>query len=284
MGKVIFSKKIASLAIATIISVFNLAVAAQSHDQKIQLSGEIKQGGLLIGKVNPSDVVTLNGRELPVSARGDYVFGFSRDDKKTYQLVITSLNGDRVEKAITPQKRDYKLQRIEGIKKSIMQPNPKAIARAKKDSKQVKAARKISTDLTSFSTGFIAPIHGTITGVYGSQRIYNGVPKRPHFGLDYAGKIGDPVKAPASGKVLLWVPDMFYSGGTMIIEHGHGISSTFLHLSQSYVKAGDEVKQGQVVAAVGNSGRTTGPHLDWRINWFDVKIDPALALKIKPLY
>ena len=175
------------------------------------------------------------------------------------------------------------MQRIEGIKKSIMQPNPKAIARSQQDSKQIKIARKISSDITSFANGFIPPIKGKITGVYGSQRIYNGVPKRPHFGLDYAGNIGDPVKAPASGKILLWVPDMFYSGGTLIIDHGHGVSSTMLHLSKSYVKKGDIVNQGDVIAAVGNSGRVTGPHLDWRINWFDVKIDPALVLKIKAL-
>lgn len=161
-----------------------------------------------------------------------------------------------------------------------MKPNPKAVERAAKDSKQVKAARTIFSDTTAFANGFIAPIEGTITGVYGSRRIYNGVPKYPHYGLDYAGKTGDPVKAPADGKVLLWVPDMFYSGGTMIIDHGHGVSSTFLHLSKSYVKAGDTVKQGDVVAGVGASGRATGPHLDWRINWFDVKIDPALVLKI----
>ena len=164
-----------------------------------------------------------------------------------------------------------------------MKPNPKAVARAKKDSAQVKSARAANSDFTAFATGFIAPIDGTITGVYGSQRYYNGVPKTPHYGLDYAGKKGDPVKAPADGKVVLNVPDMFYSGGTMIIDHGHGINSTFLHLSNSYVKVGDIVKQGDVVAAVGSTGRSTGPHLDWRVNWFNVRLDPALALKVKSL-
>lgn len=264
-------------------SIVASASAYQSVAASINISGEIKQGGLIVGKANATDKVTLNGKPLVVSKQGDYAFGFSRDDKESYQLVVTSVNGDRVEKTLIPAKREYKLQRIEGIKKSIMQPNPEAVKRSQKDSKQVKAARKISSDLTSFAGGFIAPIKGTITGVYGSQRIYNGVPKRPHYGLDYAGKTGDPVKAPAAGKVLLWVPDMFYSGGTMIIDHGQGVSSTFLHLSDSYVAAGDTVKQGQVVAAVGKSGRATGPHLDWRINWFDVKIDPALALKVKPI-
>lgn len=255
-----------------------------SAAQEIALTGEIKQGGLLVGKTLAQNTVTLNGKAITVSKSGDYTFGFSRDDDKSYQLVITSVNGDRVEKTLTPEKRSYNIQRIEGIKKSIMQPNPKSVARARQDSKQVKTARKVASSLNYFAQGFIPPIEGTITGVYGSQRVYNGVPKNPHFGLDYAGNTGDPVKAPASGTVLLWVPDMFYSGGTMIIDHGHGVSSTFLHLSNSYVKQGDTVKQGQVVAAVGKSGRATGPHLDWRINWFNVKIDPALVLKVKPLH
>ncbi|GAW96462.1 MULTISPECIES: M23 family metallopeptidase [Colwellia] len=274
------SKSFVAFALAASFSVSAVNITSP----KIVLSGEIKQGGLIVGKTQPDNTVSLNGKVITVSSQGDYTFGFSRDDKKSYQLVITSINGDRATKTLTPSIRSYNIQRIEGIKKSIMQPNPKSVARAQQDSKQVKAARKVASTLNYFAQGFIAPIKGRITGVYGSQRVYNGVPKNPHFGLDYAGKTGDPVKAPASGTVLLWVPDMFYSGGTMIIDHGQGVSSTFLHLSHSYVKQGDKVKQGQVVAAVGKSGRATGPHLDWRINWFGVKIDPALVLKLQPLH
>ncbi|WP_246058423.1 M23 family metallopeptidase [Litorilituus lipolyticus] len=263
-------------------SVLLTSVSVEAIDE-IKLSGEIKQGGLVVGKATKNSTVSLNGRPLIVSAQGEYAFGFSRDDISEYTLIVSTPDGETKSKTFTPQARTYKEQRIEGIKKSIMQPNPKAIERSAKDSKQIKAARKISSELTHFAEGFIPPIDGTITGVYGSRRVYNGVPKRPHYGLDYAGKIGDPVKAPASGKVLLWVPDMFYSGGTMIIDHGQGVSSTFLHLSASSVKTGDYVKKGQVVASVGKSGRATGPHLDWRINWFDVKIDPALVLKIEPI-
>lgn len=279
------SKTLITLALVTsfVTSAKEMPAQENTTQNSIVLTGEIKQGGLVVGKTLPKNTVTLNGKVITVSANGDYTFGFSRDDQKNYQLVITSVNGDRVEKSLIPQKRSYNIQRIEGIKKSIMQPNPKSVARAQQDSKQVKAARKIASSLNYFAQGFIAPIEGTITGVYGSQRVYNGVPKNPHFGLDYAGNTGDPVKAPASGTVLLWVPDMFYSGGTMIIDHGQGVSSTFLHLSNSYVKQGAKVKKGQVIAAVGKSGRATGPHLDWRINWFNVKIDPALVLKLTPL-
>ena len=279
-----FKKSISCGVISLSVLCSSLYVNSAIANPIIELTGELKQGGLIVGKTKSDNNVTLNKKQITVSDNGDYVFGFSRDDKTSYNLVITDPNGLIATKTLTPSKRDYKLQRIEGIKKSIMEPNPKAVARSQQDSKQIKTARKISSNITSFANGFIPPIKGEITGVYGSQRIYNGVPKRPHFGLDYAGKIGDPVKTPASGKVLLWVPDMFYSGGTMIIDHGQGVSSTFLHLSHSFVKQGDMVKQGDVVASVGNSGRVTGPHLDWRINWFDVKIDPALVLKIKTIY
>ncbi|MGJ8692414.1 MAG: M23 family metallopeptidase [Thalassotalea sp.] len=246
----------------------------------LKLSGEFTQGGLIVGKALANSQVRLNDQSLKLSSQGEFAFGFARDDKKTYQLQVISPSGEVTNKSFVPSKREYNIQRVNGIKKAIMNPNPVAVKRSQQDSAQVKSARAVSSELTAFAQGFIAPIDGTITGVYGSQRFYNGKAGSPHYGLDYAGKIGDPVKAPADGVVTLWQPDMFYSGGTMIIDHGHGINSSFLHLSQSYVKVGEVVKQGQVVAAVGKSGRATGPHLDWRINWHDVRLDPALALKL----
>ena len=250
---------------------------------KTQLTEQFFQGALIVGKTAPENKVMLNGKAIKVSASGDYVLGFSRDEKNNSVLTITSPNGEIDKRTLKPLKREYNIQRIEGIAKKIMNPNKKANIRVGEDNKKIKAARSIGSNLTAFAQGFIAPIEGTITGVYGSQRYYNGVPKWPHYGLDYAGNTGDPVKAPADGVVLMYVPDMFYSGGTMIIDHGHGVSSTFLHLSDAYVNVGDKVVQGQLVAAVGSSGRATGPHLDWRINWFDVRLDPALVLKLTPL-
>jgi len=257
-------------------------LVSQSALADVQLSGEVIQGGLVVGKTSPNAMVLLNDRKLEVSKNGDFVFGFGRDDEQHYALTVVEA-GQKTVKQFTPKKRHYNEQRINGIKKSIMKPNPEAQARIKQDNEQIKAAREIASSLNAFARGFIAPIDGTITGVYGSRRIFNGEPKWPHFGLDYAGDVGDPVKAPADGTVLLYVKDMFYSGGTMIIDHGQGVSSTFLHLSDAYVRVGDNVKQGDVVAAVGASGRATGPHLDWRINWFDTRIDPALVLKVKPI-
>jgi murein DD-endopeptidase MepM/ murein hydrolase activator NlpD len=264
-------------------SLFSYLLLLPIAHAEIKLSEQFFQGALIVGKTAPQNTVTLNKKNIKVSANGDYVLGFSRDEKNNSELVITTPQGDVERQILKPLKRDYNIQRIEGIAKKIMNPNPKAISRVKSDNQKIGAARSIDSDLTAFSQGFIAPIAGTITGVYGSQRYYNGVPKTPHYGLDYAGKTGDPVKSPADGVVLMYVQDMFYSGGTMIIDHGHGVSSTFLHLSDSYVKVGDKISKGQLVAAVGSSGRATGPHLDWRINWFNVRLDPALVLKLKPL-
>jgi len=260
-----------------------MGVVSFSTTAQIELKGHLKQGGLLIGKSSPGSVVKLDGKQLEVSEQGDYVFGFGRDDDKTLILEVMDATGKSWKKKITPAKRKYNEQRIEGIPKKIMKPSKESQARIASDNKQIKKARAVSSDYTWYTGGFIAPIDGKITGVYGSRRIFNGEPKWPHFGLDYAGKTGDPVKAPADGEVLMYVPDMFYSGGTMIIDHGMGVSSTFLHLSDSYVKPGDKVKQGQVVAAVGSTGRSTGPHLDWRINWFSTRVDPALVLNLPKL-
>ena len=264
-----------SLLISASLSTF---VAAEE-----KLTEQFFQGALIIGKTAPENKVMLNGKALKVSNKGDYALGFSRDEKNNSELVIIKPDGTQEKQLLKPLKREYNIQKVTGISKKIMNPNKKAVSRVGEDNKKIGAARAIDSDLTAFADGFIAPIEGIITGVYGSQRYYNGVPKTPHYGLDYAGKTGDPVKAPADGTVLMYVPDMFYSGGTMIIDHGHGVSSTFLHLSDSYVKVGDKVSKGQLVAAVGSSGRATGPHLDWRINWFNMRLDPALVLKLKPL-
>ena len=275
----LMAKTFSSLISATFICVLVLSTTS-AH---AQLTKQFFQGALIVGKTAPENKVMLNGKAIKVSANGDYALGFSRDEKNNSELVIISPNGLREKTTLTPLKREYNIQKVEGIAKKIMNPNKKANIRAGEDNKKITAARKVNSDLTAFAQGFVAPIDGIITGVYGSQRYYNGVPKRPHYGLDYAGKKGDPVKSPADGIILMYVPDMFYSGGTMIIDHGHGVSSTFLHLSDSYVKVGDKVNKGQLVAAVGSSGRATGPHLDWRINWFNMKLDPALVLKLKPL-
>jgi murein DD-endopeptidase MepM/ murein hydrolase activator NlpD len=161
-------------------------------------------------------------------------------------------------------------------------PSTKDKDRIKKDITLVKKARKYIGAQDDFTAGFIQPASGPITGVYGSQRFYNGVPKSPHYGIDYAAPTGTPVKAPAAGIITLVHDDMFYSGGTLILDHGHGLSSTFLHLSDILVEEGQRVSREMVIAKIGSSGRATGPHLDWRMNWLDQRIDPQLVLDTLP--
>ncbi|WP_371189609.1 M23 family metallopeptidase [Thalassotalea maritima] len=257
-----------------------LCSAQALADVSLRLEGELTQGGLLVGQTEAGNKVFLNDKPLKVSRHGLFVFGFSRDDTATHELKVIGDNGEQRVKSLTPSARQYKIQRIEGIDQKIMEPSKEALARIKKDNKQIRAARATTSNRIDFAHGFKAPATGPITGVYGSQRIYNGVPKNPHYGIDYAGPKGTPVLAPAAGEVVLWVPDMFFSGGTLVIDHGHGITSSFIHLSAANVKVGDKVLQGQQVAEIGSTGRSTGPHLDWRINWYNVRLDPALALKL----
>ncbi|WP_037440340.1 M23 family metallopeptidase [Shewanella mangrovi] len=251
-------------------ALFNIAVAAE----RTQLDGKLAQGALVRGQTQGGSKVSLDGKALRVTSDGRFVFGFDRDADAEHQLKIEYADGASEQMPLTIAKQDYRISRIEGISKKIMKPDPVAVARAKKDAQMVREARDTNSDLTAFTSHFIWPVTGRISGVYGSQRIYNGVPGRPHFGVDIARPTGTVVVAPADGIITLAVPDMFYSGGTMIIDHGFGVSSSFLHLSKLYVKPGTQVKQGQKVAEVGATGRVTGPHLDWRINWYQMRLDP----------
>ncbi|WOH38398.1 M23 family metallopeptidase [Thalassotalea fonticola] len=268
--------------VSKLVSGLLLVCLSQSAKAKVllELDGDITQGGLVVGSTSPSSEVYFDKDPLKVSRHGLFTLGFSRDDEQTHELKIINSEGKELVQYLTPSKREYNVQSIEGIDKKIMQPSAEALKQITKDSIQIRAARAISSDNIDFAHGFKAPSTGRITGVYGSQRIYNGVPKNPHYGLDYAGPKGTAVKSPAAGIITLWSPNMFYSGGTLIIDHGHGITSTFLHLSASRVEVGDKVLQGQAIAEIGSTGRSTGPHLDWRVNWHNVRLDPALALTL----
>ncbi|NRA61970.1 MAG: M23 family metallopeptidase [Psychrobium sp.] len=262
-------------------NVSNQSTLVTHFSEQLSLTGALTQGALLRGQAKSGDVITLNGRVIKVAKNGEFVIGFGRDAKLRHHLVVISTDKKTVKFTISLLKRDYKIQRVNGISKKITHPNAKNVARSRLDAKQVRAARAIFTEQLHFKQQFIWPAKGIISGVYGSQRYYNGKPGRPHYGVDMAGPRGTDVVAPADGIVRLFVPDMFYSGGTLIIDHGMGVSSTFLHLSSGLVKAGDVVKKGQLIAKTGTTGRSTGPHLDWRMNWLNQRIDPALLLPVR---
>jgi murein DD-endopeptidase MepM/ murein hydrolase activator NlpD len=250
---------------------FSTASAVESH---VELTGTAIQGGLIFGKADPGSGVSLDGATVFISADGHFVIGFGRDETGTRELRVTSPGGEVVSKSMSVEQREYAIERVDGLPPATVTPDPAAAARIKADARMVANARGHRDNHAYYANGFSWPAKGRISGVYGSQRVLNGEPRRPHFGLDIAAPEGSNVYAPADGLITLTHPDMYFSGGTIILDHGQGLSSTFLHLSKILVEAGSFVKQGDLIARIGSTGRASGPHLDWRINWLDRRVDP----------
>ncbi|MEN3159717.1 M23 family metallopeptidase [Alkalimonas sp. NCh-2] len=250
--------------------------ATELSKDSIELRGELTQGSLIRAVVPAGSQVWFNDTEIAVSPSGQVVFGIGRDAALEHQLRV-QLNGQQLILPLTFSGREYDIQRIEGVEQRFVSPPAEVLARIRRDSQQVQAARTTMTDLPYAFQQPVWPAYGRISGVYGSQRIFNGQPRNPHLGLDIAGPVGSPVYAPMTGIVTL-ADDLYYSGLTLIIDHGYGVSSTLMHLNAFHVTVGDKVTQGQLVADMGATGRVTGPHLDWRINWFQERLDPALLM------
>ena len=231
----------------------------------LELEGPLTQGALVMGKTQPGSRVLHDGKPVRLSERGEFLIGFERDAPVLSKLRITLPDGTKIRRELKIAQREYDIQRIDGLPPRKVTPDPADLARIRADSAAAKKARSLNDERTDFLSGFEWPAIGRISGVYGSQRILNGEPRRPHYGVDIARPAGTPVKAPADAIVTLAHPDMFYSGATLIMDHGHGLSSTFLHLQEILVKEGQRVKRGEVVARLGASGRATGPHLDYRV-------------------
>ena len=244
----------------------------------VEFTGKFIQGHFIIGKTDPNSKIKIDKKQVRVSKNGHFAFGIGRDRK--YDVVITvEKNGVKEKITKKVQKRKYNIQRIDGLEEKMVTPPEEVYERIKKDNKLIAKARAVDTDLDYFKDKFIIPVEDAIiTGVYGSQRILNGKPKWPHYGLDFAQDEGAPVKAMINGTVTLAETDLYYTGGTLIFDHGHGISTLYMHLNEIFVKKGQKVKQGEVIGTVGATGRATGAHLDVRLNWFGVRLDPATVL------
>jgi murein DD-endopeptidase MepM/ murein hydrolase activator NlpD len=235
-----------------------------------------QQGQLVTANTEPGSTVRIGEREARVDADGRYVFGIERDAPATVTVTIRHRSGRTEQHALQVVQREYKIERVDGLPPHTVTPDPEIAKRIAEEQARVAKARERDDDRNDYLGGFRRPAEGRISGVYGSQRIDNGVPKAPHYGLDIAVPTGTPVKAPADGIVSFAAPDLILTGGTVLIDHGHGLTSSFLHLSRIDVKVGDRVSQGQVFAAAGATGRASGPHVHWGFNWFDVRLDPAL--------
>ena len=250
----------------------------QFNGQAIEFEGKFIQGHFILGKTDPRAKIQIDKKSVRVSKDGFFAFGLGRD-RKNDVVIIETVNGveNKVVKKVL--KREYKIQRIDGLPEKKVTPPKEVYDRIRAENKLIGKARSIDTDLAYFKDKFITPVdNAIITGVYGSQRILNGKPRWPHYGLDYAQKTGTPIKAMLSGVVTLAEEDLYYTGATLIFDHGHGISTLYMHMNEIFVEMGQEVKKGDIIGTVGKSGRATGPHLDVRLNWFETKLDPGSVL------
>ena len=246
-----------------------------------RLPATASQGAMVMGNTHPAAVVEYAGRTLRVTPYGTFVFGIGRDATGDVGLRIKQPATGWIEHRVAITPRDWPVEQINGVPPATVNP-PKAIAeRIEREQARVVAVRTRDDARTGFAQAFTWPVQGRISGRFGNQRVYNGTPKSPHSGMDIAVATGTPVKAPADGVITFADPGLYLTGGTVVLDHGHGISSNFLHLSRIDAKVGDIVKQGDVIGAVGATGRATGPHLHWGMNWFDTRIDPLLVLERK---
>jgi hypothetical protein len=258
-------------------AVFALAFPLAAEALPIMLDGEATQGGIVIGHTAPGASITLDGHAVRPTAQGDFVFGFGRDAPAKAELVVTK-GKETVSREIDVAPRSWQIQTVTGLPPATVTPPPEVLDRIKRENAALNAARAVDSDDEDFLKPFAWPADGIISGVFGAQRILNGTPKAPHAGLDIAAPEGAPVRAAAAGTVTLAEPDLFYTGGTVMIDHGHGLSTIYVHMSKVLVKKGTVVKQGASIGAVGKTGRASGPHLHFGAAWFNVKLDPALLL------
>lgn len=249
------------------------------QEERVVFPASVPQGALVFGKVPPGSQVRYRERLLRATGYGTVALGVGRDETGPLKVDVTLPSGrmEPVSIAVTP--RDWPVEHVNGVPPKTVNPPPEIAARIQREQALVTAARERDDERTDFALPFQWPVQGRISGRFGNARVYNGQPGAGHSGMDIAAPDGTPVKAPAGGVVTFASPDLYLTGGTVLLDHGHGVSSNFLHLSRIDVKVGDRIEPGQVIGAVGATGRATGPHLHWGMNWFDTRIDPLLVLE-----
>ena len=258
--------------------IFVLFIFTTSQVNAIEFQGKFIQGHFILGKTNPEAKILVGKKKVKVSKDGFFVFGIDRDRK--FDLVFTKIENNKKTKIIKKVlKRKYNIKRIDGLSENKVNPPESVYKRIKKENNAIGEARAINSDLLFFKEKFIMPVEGIISGVYGSQRILNGKPRWPHYGIDIAAKLGTMIKSSGTGVVTMAEDDLYYTGGTIIMDHGHGISTIYSHLENVLVSVGDQINKGDVIGTVGSTGRSTGPHLDFRVNWFQTRLDPMSVLK-----
>lgn len=254
-----------------------LMPGAAAADRRGELPAKVSQGQLVVARIEPGSQVSLDGRALRVSESGWFAFGVERNAERDVRLEIIDADGATRRITLPVLARDWPVERVNGVPEKTVNPPPEIAARIAREQAAVAAARARDDAREDFARGFIWPVAGRVSGRFGRQRIYNGSPNSPHSGTDIAAPSGTTVVAPAAGIVTLAEPSLYLTGGTVLLDHGSGVSSAFLHLSRIDVEPGQRLEQGEPLGAVGATGRATGPHLHWGLNWFDVRLDPELV-------
>ena len=249
-------------------------------ENKINLEGYFIQGGYVKGKTSSKIKIIFENRDVYLSKKNKFILGFGRDYSEVANLKF-NIDNKWINKTLKIKKNKYKIQKIDGLPKKFVSPPKKIYKRIITENKLIARVRSLNSKIDYTFQDFLLPANGIITGVFGSQRILNGKPRRPHYGIDIAAKKGSKVISPTDAIVRLSKKDLYFTGGTIMLDHGHGITSVYSHLSKVLVKKNDEIKKGDVIGLIGSTGRSTGPHLDWRINWFDQRLDPMMFIKNK---
>jgi len=262
---------------AALMGLFGTA-RADNASSRLSINGSLEQGSLAIGKTLSDAQVFVDGQRLSVGHSGSFAFGFRYDQKAPCSLVAHFSDGTSETRAVPPLIRHYEVQEINGLPQNYVSPPQEIAQRIKREHALIAAARSKDTAAEWFAEPFDWPAHGIVSGLFGSQRILNGTPSAPHFGVDIAAGEGGEIRAPAGATVAL--AEQFYlEGGYTMLDHGHGVFTGYLHQSRQFVNRGDIVKRGQPIGTVGHTGRATGPHLHWAMNWFQVRLDPSRSTR-----
>lgn len=259
-----------------------LLIATPAFAVDVTLSGRIEQGGVLVGTAPAGSKVAFAKHEIPVAPDGRFIVGIDRDAGEMAQLIVTAPDGAREVKQVPIAKRAWQIDRVDGVQQQLVTPDPGLLAEILAENRFWGEARQ-KMDLTPFyATGFIVPAEGRISGHFGNQRILNGAPRAPHSGMDIAAKTGTPVRAAADGIISMKKGMLIMTGNSVMINHGYGLQTFYIHLSKINVADGQHVMQGEVIGEVGMTGRATGPHLHFGATWFDQRLDPETVLAVLP--
>ena len=268
--------------LAAICAVFLCLLEVPVVATELHFEGNFTQGGLVMGQSLPGSKVLVDSAPVRISPAGDFLLGFGRDAPSKVEVRVVAPSGQSEVRQLTVKARDYEIQRIDGLPPKQVTPDPEVLRRITAESNLIKNARKIDTPTPHFRSGFAWPVHGVVSGVYGSQRILNGKPRSPHSGVDIAAPRGTAVRAAADGVVSLVHQGMYFTGKTVLIDHGLGLASVFIHMDEILVREGQRLSKGTPIGKVGATGRATGPHLHWGISLFETRLDPALLVPPMP--